>query len=764
MADKNDQSKKKDRIGEDEIKDVMKKYRERINKEMGRPLTESTEVKSVSSKDYSEFKQEYMPKKLTIYEKLCNMSERLLKITPDKKKIPEYEDAIRICHLNVTPSGVTSFAILAPLAIIILGSLISFILFQSMFFIMFFLIAGLAVYAPLNKLPMFIANSWRMKASNQMVLCIFYMVTYMRHTSNLELAVRFASDHLAPPLSLDLKKVIWDVETEKFESIKESMDDYLKLWKKWNMEFIEAFHLVESSLYEGSEDRRIGLLDKALSVILDETYEKMLHYAQNLKSPITMLHMLGIILPILGLVILPLVVSFMCQVKWYHLAALYNIALPIGVFYLGKNILSTRPTGYGDTDVSEENPELKKYRNIIIPLGNAEIKINPMIVSVIFMILFVMIGFSPLLLHSFTAESNWDMIMTKSGDPLIRQTYQLEDPEEKFSLLGYRQSQGCPPGEESAEGYGEMAGPFGLGAAILSLLLVIGVGAGIGLHYKLKSSNVMKIRERAKELEKEFASALFQLGNRLGDGLPAEIAFSKVASVMGDTVSGGFFRTVSNNITRMGMGVESAIFDEKHGALVYYPSSLIESSMKVLTESVKKGPSIAARAIISVSRYIKEIHRVDERLKDLMADTISSMKSQIKFMTPAIAGIVIGITSMITTILGQLGSQLRQLTSGQDGAQGMGAGASMVSMFGEGVPTFYFQIIVGFYVVQLIYILTIITNGIENGSDKLGERFSLGKNLIKSTLSYTAVALLIMIIFNAIAGTIMSQLNLGGMG
>jgi len=47
-----------------------------------------------------------------------------------------------------------------------------------------------------------------------MVLCIFYVVTYMRHTSNLELAVEFASQHLSAPLNLDLRKVLWDVETE----------------------------------------------------------------------------------------------------------------------------------------------------------------------------------------------------------------------------------------------------------------------------------------------------------------------------------------------------------------------------------------------------------------------------------------------------------------------------------------------------------------------------------------------------------------------
>jgi len=88
--------------------------------------------------------------------------------------------------------------------------------------------------------------------------------------------------------------------------------------------------------------------------------------------------MMGIILPILGLVILPLMVAFMEGVKWYHIAAIYNIGLPIGVYFMGKRILSTRPTGYGDTDISEDNPELKKYKNLIIHLGPLEIKINPL--------------------------------------------------------------------------------------------------------------------------------------------------------------------------------------------------------------------------------------------------------------------------------------------------------------------------------------------------------------------------------------------------
>jgi hypothetical protein len=174
--------------------------------------------------------------------------------------------------------------------------------------------------------------------------------------------------------------------------------------------------------------------------------------------------------------------------------------------------------------------------------------------------------------------------------------------------------------------------------------------------------------------------------------------------------------------------------------------------MKVLVESSKKGPMVASNALINVSNYIKEMHRVDERLKDLMADIISSMKSQILFLTPAISGIVIGITSMITTILGSLGERLALLSAQADGQ----AGSTVLSMFGTGIPTFYFQMIVGLYVVEIVFLLTILVNGIEAGADKINERYLLGKNMIRSTTLYCIIAFIIMMIFNVVAGTVMS--------
>ena len=452
-------------------KKIMKGFRERETADRA-----SSEGEPLTSREYNEFKKENLPHHLNFYEKFCNLSEKIMRIEPDKKKQEALYEAIKICHLEVTPTGVTSFSMLAPIILAFATIFLTYILPSllspgsgSMFFVLFSIMGALGIIIPLQKLPFFLANNWRMKASNQMVLCIFYIVTYMRHTSNLERALNFAAEHLTPPLSLDLKKVLWDIESEKYDSLKESLDDYLKSWRKYNMEFIESMHLIESSLYESTEGRRLDALDKSLSVILEETYDKMLHYAHNLKGPITALHMLGIILPILGLVILPLLVSFMPEVKWIHLFMLYNIVLPVIVFYLARNILSTRPTGYGESDISETNKELRKYRNILVPVGKNEISISPALVAVTIFVLLFVIGSIPIVLHA--VNPDFDVVISDEGLEIINEP---TSPDAIHYFLGYRNE--VREGEET----GNLVGPFGLGATILSLALVLAFGIGAG--------------------------------------------------------------------------------------------------------------------------------------------------------------------------------------------------------------------------------------------------------------------------------------------
>lgn len=695
----------------DRLVEASKEYAADLKSRFG--VGELEIMESVYSREYEIFRQESMPRALTWYERLCNKFS-VLNLNIAQKEI-ELEEALNIAHVQTAPVGVSSFAIGVSALAMIVGMLVGIFVLNSLFFVLFSVVGSIAIALMLLRLPVFLANSWRMRASNQMVLCVFYVVTFMRHTSNLERAVEFASAYLAPPLALDLKKVVWDVEVQKFDSLKDSLERYLASWQKYNPEFVESFHLIESSLYESSEERRLGVLDKALDVMLDGTKEKMLHYVQSLKSPITTLHMLGVVLPLLGLVVLPLIVSFIEGTEWWHIALLYNVVLPVMVFFLSKNILSSRPTGYGDTDIAVVNPELKKYENVVLKIGSAELVLNPAVLCGVLGVLCFFIALVPVVLFWLNPDPSVDIAL-----PL------------GFSVLGYRESILFP---------GVIVGPYGLGAAVLSLFFPLSLALSVGLYYRVRSRKVLRIREETRKLEDEFSSALFQLGNRLGDGVPAEMAFPKVAEVAKGTTAGRFFDAVSAKLA-VGFGLEEAIGD----TIKVFPSNVIKSSMKVLVEGVKRGPKIAAQALLNIARYMREIHAVNERLKDLLADVISDVGSQINFLTPVIAGIVIGITSMITFILGALSGTISGL-----GEEAGGQIGEIAALFGDGVPTYYFQLVVGVYVFQIVYILTVMSNGIQNGADKLNERYMLGSTTVRSTLLYCAIALAVMIVFNVIA-------------
>jgi hypothetical protein len=700
------------KIPKEEIDKLVKKYTSKLEKGVKKD-SKTPKKNSEFSREYEKFREESMSKVASRYEKMAKFAGRVISTKPNDKVLPKIKESIELSHLNITPKDVSSFAVFYPLIIgmiFLLGGIVSFVFGMiplALFLFLFFLICLLFI-TPLSKFPMSIANRWRAKSGDQLVLCVLYIVIYMRHTSNLENAIKFASDHLGGSVSLDLKKIFWDVEVGKYSTIKESLDNYLRLWREHNLSFVNSIHLIESSLYEPNEERRLTLLDKSLQVILDGVYNNMLHYAHELKNPITMLHMLGVILPILGLVIFPLLGAFLGGVvKWYHLAILYNILLPLLVYSIGSNILAKRPAGYSENLISYKGRK------------------GPAFISILLVFLFIVIGVSPFIFNS----------LGIGGDPTF-----LGGPFFDFDDVG-----------------GKTYGPYGFGALLLSLFIPLGLGLGIGIYFIIKTKGLLGIRKKVKKLESEFSSGLFQLGTRVGDGIPTERAFKDVSSTMQDTPTGELFMKIHNNLSKLGMTLRDAIFNRERGAIRDFPSPLVESSMEVLIESSKRGPSVVSQSLISISNYVNSVKNVGERLKDLLADIISSMKSQINFMAPVIAGIVVGIGSMITGVISQLSGILDKAAQGQDAITGGLTDLPDLFQKVDTIPSYFFQLVVGIYVVQIIYILTVLANGVEVGADKLNEHSSIGKNMIKSGLLYVIVTLITVLIFNWLATFVLTK-------
>ena len=307
---------------------------------------------------------------------------------------------------------------------------------------------------------------------------------------------------------------------------------------------------------------------------------------------------------------------------------------------------------------------------------------------------------------------------------------------------------------------GRTVGPFGPLGTLLSLFIPLSIGLFYTLAYKMKTKVLIKSRHETMALEKEFTNSLFQLGNRLGDGMPAELAFSRVAQSTTGQKSQKFFLLVNQNIQKLGMSVEQALFNPKRGALIYFPSALISTSMRIMVESVKKGLKVAARSLMAISDYVKNIQKITARLRDLLAEVVSDMKSNMTFLAPLLAGIVVGLSTMISAILNRL-QGLVNSGSGDTPIAGLGSLTDITTIFDVTlmIPPYFIQASVGIYIVQIIFILTKTLVTIDTGKDELLEKYELSKNLKRGMFIYLVTAL-----FSILALTILSSVALSGIG
>ncbi|MBU3906996.1 MAG: hypothetical protein KKA64_01965 [Nanoarchaeota archaeon] len=717
------------------VDDVLKKYGSQIEGQI-----KSSHVDNVNYYgEYTTFKQEMAPE-LTRFERWCKSLGNVIRLSVSKKDRGRIEKQLKIAHLDVQPEQALTLAAMTFLAAFVIGLFVSvgiFLIkgagsianFPSLFFFLV-LIFSLFLFYFVQGYPARLANKWRLKASSQMVPCILYIVVYMRHTPNLEKAIAFASEHLEYPLALDFKKVFYDVQVGKFSTIKESLDNYLETWRDFSIEFIESFHLIESSLFEPDNTRRIITLEKSLQVVLDGVYERMLRFTHDVRSPLTNVYMLGIVLPTLGLALLPLASALLKgMIQWVHVLILFNLIIPFFVFYLTDKIMMQRPGGYGETSLLERNPLYPKYASK-----------KPYVKAFLICLPLFILGFLPLIFQYTPLPGLFgiqkDFSFANFGIGLFG--------EEKIFDFS-----------TTPEG---ITGPFGLGALLLSLFIPLGVALFFSLAYREKTQEIIKERGKARQLEKEFNTSLFQIGNRLGNGIPPELVFGKVAESSRGLMTEEFFRKVDYNIKQNGMNVERAIFDLRRGAIIYFPSELISTSMRILIESSKKGLKIAAVSLMSISEYLKNIDKINERLRDMLAEVVSDMKSNMTFLAPLLSGVIVGLAAMITAILSKL--DLAQL-SGQ-GTELLGQNVAGLTQIFEKtlmIPPYYLQIIIGIYIIQVIFILTSTLVTVDSGEDKLEKTNKTGKNLTAGITLYFITALIALLSLYTLASVV-----LGGIG
>jgi hypothetical protein len=544
----------------------------------------------------------------------------------------------------------------------------------------------------LMKYPGHVLKTMRIEASSQIVLAILYIVVSMRISPNLEAALRFAASNISGALAWDMRKVLWDIEMRKYYSADDAVDDYIVKWKPENEEFAEALRLIKDSKRQAPERGR-ALLDEALSVILRGTKVRMKHYSQDLRMPVMVIHMMGIVLPILGTIMAPLAAVFMSDVvQPIHFILGYDIVLPIVIMWFINNTLSSRPVTVSQVDISQ-HPDLPKKGRF--EMGGREIPVLPIAVIIVVAILAFPI---------FYFASNPGLLFP----PVVDGKYvSPPDPNHVFTTM-------------------------------MSTLIVLGIGVGLAVYFILANMKAVRIREDMSSIESEFELALFQLGNKIGGGTPTEVAIEKSLDDVKDLKISGLFKLTLRNIRDLGMTFEDALFNPQWGSLKFYPSRLIRNIMNTVVDTSRKGTSYAAESMLKVSRYLKNIRETQEYIRGMLSETVSSMRFQAYMLTPLITGLIVSMADIIIQVLTTLGKYLQGMQT--DSASALGLNFSLISLGTPSTSPAVFQLIVGIYLVEMLFILAVFVTRIGEGENRSLERFTAGKMMLIGLIVYFIVA------------------------
>lgn len=607
----------------------------------------------------------------------------------------EFLDSLNFCGFEIEPYETQILAISGALISFILLLIVdvflfSFSVFGSMTIAVIIIITVLipvTVLFYLSEYPKIQAKFIKIRSLGDIPEILSYIVMSMKLVSNMELAISFAAENSSRPLASDMRKLIWDMHVRVYSSMDDALIAFANQWGRNSEYFKRALHLVKSSTNEPDEAQRVITLNKSLDIVLEGTRKMMEGFAVRLKTPTYILYSIFILIPLALVALLPALTIVGVHIEPVILILIYDLILPIITFAYAQYILLQRPATFPPPRIPDEHPRLAniRYRKNLV-----------MVVSLIVAVCISASGFMWLSL----------------GNP------------------------GGIISTGAMDGYISVFFPFIWGITAFITIYTLGVYT----PYK-------NIRDEIKEIESQFADALFVLGRRITEGRSPEWAFMQTAQTMKGSLIGETFEDVARNLSILRTTLIGAIFDKEYGAFRNIYSERVHTTMHLFTKSVYKSHTAAGIAIVKLADHLKELQEVEENIKRSLYDVTSTMRSTAILFAPLIGGITLALSEVIQKILENIAHEASKLP----GDIGMGAIMEDVgSGMEQSISPDVFMFSIGFYMIILVFILVRFAGGIEYGEDKAQFMYDLGSLLPVSILVFTLSVVVSRILFAGI--------------
>ncbi|MEM5766241.1 MAG: hypothetical protein QW423_01230 [Candidatus Aenigmatarchaeota archaeon] len=277
---------------------------------------------------------------------------------------------------------------------------------------------------------------------------------------------------------------------------------------------------------------------------------------------------------------------------------------------------------------------------------------------------------------------------------------------------------------------------------LYSYMIIFILSSSIALYSLLSTLRYLKENKEILDVENELPTVIYQLSITSTTGKPIEKNIEEIIPKIETLKISKMLKKIISNIKMFGKSFDSAVFDEKIGAINFYPSKTIEMTMRLIVDVSKKGSMFLSMALKSVSNFFRDEVEVSKMTEEILSDTISDMEIQAWVFAPLSAGVVVGLMSIVIYVFSLFGQNFLELEAflSKSGLGGISMSSfSFLLNIGKQVPFHVFQIIVGCYMVEIVVIISTFLGELKYGKDEINKIFSIGKTILVSLLVYSAI-------------------------
>lgn len=642
--------------------------------------------------------------------------------------------------------------------------------FNFFLVVSFILLGGLGagIYY-LYSYPINAASAEKNKSLTYVPEMIGYMIMSMKLVPNLEKAIEFSAKHGKGKIAVDFKRLIWDFQIGVHNSISEGLDKLAIAWGEYSTELKDSLMKVRASVMEPSESHRYALLDKTMLEVLDSVKGKMEDYARSLNQPSVMLFYLGVLLPLILIIILPVGSAFSQNpiATTPVLFIVYCFLIPAAAFGFAKKVIDQRPPTY-------EPPEIKDTFNELPPKWQMENKLDARIVAIFMLIIGIVLSFvistqgiPPLILFGedefaadyqflrpdldlaalsldagFDADYYAKKIQPFGLDFYFLDFYEITEGSRYITLV----EEGIPEQqayEQAARDYliftsnprNDPTKYLFWSGIIITLVSV----ASFLLYHR----NIAKRKAQLKimKMEDEFKESMYVIASRMGENKPVESALKQTRDFLPNLlISKRIFSKTVENVELIGLPLEGAVFDPVYGSMKGIPSKTLNTAMRLLVDSVSLGVEVASRTLMSLSLQMENMDKVNKSLKVMVSDVTTTMTTMAIFIGPIVLGITVALQRVVMMTLAgvvadpaveqevALGGDVGGLVGGAGQLTGGGLFELSVDGFLQLATPLAFLIIISIYVIEIVIIMLYFTTKVQEDNDLLF-RINLAKYL-----------------------------------